>query len=422
MTAVPAPRPQPLGALPWPAGMLLLPDVPGADALAADLVVGREPADWPEGTDVVRLALADEPAAAAAAIAGTDVVSRFNRAVLLGGDDAWAQLADSTDGELRALVDVARFSVGLVDTPPALDGTSGEVAAVVGSARASAAMEHGDYAGAVAELALAADAADAAGSPLLAASLRLTRAGLLREELGDPALAAREADRAIGTLPMTAPRELRAELQVTRALSRQELAGTERGALLAVVADLTEAAKVFREDRYPELSATINVHLALAYLVMPMSSEGDRIRVGVAVNALRAALRVYTPDTHPTAWASTQLNLANALQYLPSVHQESNLDEAVQLYEEVLAYRDPATDPVGYARILANQGNALGHLGVFADARERLERARTLFAGAGDADGVDGVDEVLASLAEAEQTAEQTAEQAAVSGVADGVR
>ena len=158
--------------------------------------------------------------------------------------------------------------------------------------------------------------------------------------------------------------------------------------------------------------------LALAYLVMPMSSEGDRIRVGVAVNALRAALRVYTPDTHPTAWASTQLNLANALQYLPSVHQESNLDEAVQLYEEVLAYRDPATDPVGYARILANQGNALGHLGVFADARERLERARTLFAGAGDADGVDGVDEVLASLAEAEQTAEQ----AAVSGVADGVR
>ena len=231
-------------------------------------------------------------------------------------------------------------------------------------------------------------------------------------------LAAREADRAIGTLPLTAPRELRAELQVTRALSRQELAGTERGALLAVVADLTEAAKVFREDRYPELSATINVHLALAYLVMPMSSEGDRIRVGVAVNALRAALRVYTPDTHPTAWASTQLNLANALQYLPSVHQESNLDEAVQLYEEVLAYRDPATDPVGYARILANQGNALGHLGVFADARERLERARTLFAGAGDADGVDGVDEVLASLAEAEQTAEQ----AAVSGVADGVR
>ena len=80
------------------------------------------------------------------------------------------------------------------------------------------------------------------------------------------------------------------------------------------------------------------------------------------------------------AWASTQLNLANALQYLPSVHQEANLDEAVQLYEEVLQYRDPQRDPLGYARILANQGNALGHLGVLRRRPERLTRARELFA------------------------------------------
>ena len=102
------------------------------------------------------------------------------------------------------------------------------------------------------------------------------------------------------------------------------------------------------------------------------------------------------------SWASTQLNLANALQYLPSVHQEQNLDEAVHLYEEVLQYRDPHRDPVGYARILANQGNALGHLGVFSDARERLTQAREMFVAAGDADSVEGVDEVLASLTEAE--------------------
>ena len=122
-------------------------------------------------------------------------------------------------------------------------------------------------------------------------------------------------------------------------------------------------------------------------------------------NSLRAALRVFTPQTHPVAWASTQLNLANALQYLPSVHQESNLDEAVQLYEEVLQYRDPDRDPIGYARILANQGNALGHLGVFHDARERLERARDLFAMNGDEDSAAGVDETLTSLGDAEKMA-----------------
>ncbi len=404
-STLPGPRPQPLGALPWPAGMLLLPDGPGAAEVAAALVVGTLPDQWPEGTEFMRRALDDDVAQAVADLPGDDVVSRYNRAVLIGGDDAWAALAAETTGDLRALVDTARYSVGLLDEAPTFEGASSEVAAVVGSARASAALERADYAAGAGELGVAARHADAAGSPILAASLRLTRAELLRERLDDPTAAAREVDQAMQKLPLTAPSELRAELQVTRALARQQLAGTERGALLAVVADLTEASKVFRENTYPEMFATINQHLALAYLVMPMSSEGDRIRVGVAVNSLRAALRVFTAQTHPVAWASTQLNLANALQYLPSVHQESNLDEAVQLYEEVLQYRDPDRDPIGYARILANQGNALGHLGVFRDARERLERARDLFAMNGDEASAAGVDETLASLGDAEKMA-----------------
>ena len=397
------PRPQPIGALPWPAGMLLLPE--GADDVSAALVSGRDVDQWPVGTEFMRRALNEDIDQAVADLVGDDLVTRYNRAVLVGGEGVWEALAEETTGELRALVDTARFSVGLLDEPPSGAGTTGEVAAVVASARASAAIEENDFARAVAELGAGATAADEAGSPLLAGSLRLSRAELLREQLDDPAAAAREADLAVQRLPLTAPRELRAELQVTRALARQALAGTERGALLAVVADLTEASKIFREDTYPEMFATINQHLALAYLIMPMSSEGDRIRVGVAVNSLRAALRVYTPDTHPVAWASTQLNLANALQYLPSVHQEANLDEAVQLYEEVLQYRDPLRDPLGYGRILANQGNALGHLGVFADARERLTRARELFAANGDDEAVEGVDEVLASLGDAEDKA-----------------
>jgi tetratricopeptide (TPR) repeat protein len=267
------------------------------------------------------------------------------------------------------------------------------------SARASAALERRDALGAVAELREAVRAADAP-SPILAASLRLTLAQVLADA-GDPSGAALEADAALQRLPMSADRELRAHLQVTRALARQQLAGEDRGALLAVVGDLTEATKVFREETHPELFAVCNQHLAVAYLVMPMSDQGDRLRLGVAVNALRAALRIYTPQTHPAHWASTQTNLANALQYLPSVHQEQNLDEAVQLYEEVLQYRDPQVDPLGYARILSNQGNALGHLGVFTDAKERLERARAMFDAAGDPDSAATVGGILTSLEQA---------------------
>jgi tetratricopeptide (TPR) repeat protein len=402
---LPGPRPQPLGALPWPAGMLVLPAVEGADAVAAALVRGEEPATWPDDLAFVRTALGGDADGAAAQVAGDDAVAAYNRAVLVGGDGVWDALL-ATGGELRALVGTARFSLGLDDTPPTADGTTGEVRAVVRSARASAALEVGDPQGAVAELGLAAADAASAASPLLAATLRATRAELLRERLDRPAEAAQEAARALTDLPMTTPAELRAELMVTRALSRQAVAGTDRGALLAVVADLQEALRTFREETHPEAFAACNQHLALAYLVMPMTDDGDRIRLGVAVSSLRAALRVYTPQSHPLAWASTQLNLANALQYLPSVHQEQNLDEAVQLYEELLAHRDPGRDPVGVARILANQGNALGHLGVFSDARERLGRARALFDSAGDDEGVAGVDEILTSLAAAEAAAQ----------------
>ena len=399
--SLPVPRPQPLGVLPWPAGMLLLPDVPGSAEVADALVTGREPAQWPADLEHVRLALAGDTDAAVAAIRGDDVVARYNAAVLVGGAGVWEALDAETDGELRALVRTAAYSVGVIDEPPGAEDATGEVAALVESARASAYLESGDVASAVALLGDAAQSAADAGSPLFAASLRLTRSDLMRENLDDAASAAGEADLAVRSLPLTAPSELRAELQVARALSRQMLAGTERGALLAVVADLTEAVKVLREDTHPELFAVVNRQLALAYLMMPMGADGDRIRLGVAVTSLRAALRVFTPQTHPVEWASTQLNLANALQYLPSVHQADNLDEAVQLYEEVLQHRDEDRDPLGVARVLTNQGNALGHLGAIDDAQERLTRARELFVAGGDAEGVATVDELLDEVAEA---------------------
>ncbi|MDW8215775.1 MAG: hypothetical protein RMJ55_19670, partial [Roseiflexaceae bacterium] len=63
---------------------------------------------------------------------------------------------------------------------------------------------------------------------------------------------------------------------------------------------------------------------------------------------------------------------------------------------------DPRRDPAGYARVLANQGNALAHLGEFTRARRQLSEARRLFAACDDADAVTGVDEVLAEIARQE--------------------
>jgi len=58
----------------------------------------------------------------------------------------------------------------------------------------------------------------------------------------------------------------------------------------------------------------------------------------------------------------------------PSNHQADNLVEAVELYEAVLEARDRDIDPLGRARVLANQGNVLAHLGVFDQPRPSCTR------------------------------------------------
>jgi tetratricopeptide (TPR) repeat protein len=150
----------------------------------------------------------------------------------------------------------------------------------------------------------------------------------------------------------------------------------------------------------PELYALAQNNLALAYLAMPLTEASDQLRMGIAVQALREALKVYKREAYPEQWASTQLNLANALQYLPSSHPEDNLSEAVGLYEEVLQARDPQRDPLGYARLLANQGNALAHLGIFDHAVPKLQQAAWLFAQGGDDDAATTVNGLLAEITE----------------------
>jgi hypothetical protein len=50
------------------------------------------------------------------------------------------------------------------------------------------------------------------------------------------------------------------------------------------------------------------------------------------------------------------------------------------------------------ARLLANQGNALAHLGIGEHAVAKLRQAQELFAGAGDHSSASAVDATLAEL------------------------
>lgn len=391
-----AARPQPLGAFPLPLGYFLVPAGPENDAVRATLLDGNEPDAWPEGLRALQLAHSGDVEAALGHLAGVDPVSRYNRFVLQpDGVDTDRLRADL--GEFGVLVDLVSFTLGRRDTPPGAQESTGELAAVALSAQASHALARGDSAAAIALLDQAAEVATAV-SPRLAGVLA-GAAGSICRDIDDPS-ARQRMEHALRLLDGADGLRIgRAELHLNVAELIHERAQDNSGLLGQAIPHYHSALQLVLREEAPLLWAAAHANLATAYLTMPMVEASGQLRLGVAAQSLRSALKVYTPDRYPEQWASVQLNLANSLVYTPSTHQADNLVEAVELYEAVLAARDRDTDPLGRARVLANQGNALAHLGAFDQAKAKLYEARFLFEEQQDHDSVRAVRSVLDEIA-----------------------
>ncbi|MGF1664416.1 MAG: hypothetical protein ACFCVG_18460 [Kineosporiaceae bacterium] len=401
-------RPQPLGVLPLPAGWLVWPGGALADPAVArardGLLTGRLPEPWPAGVRVHELAAAGDAAAAAESVdpdAGPE--HAYNHLLLTGAPASLTLARRDATGDLAALVEVAAYALGHADHLPGPDGLDGEVLAHVLAARAAAAIETGDPQAALDAL-VAAEAAARPVAPVLAAMLLGQQATLAHQANGadpDVVTAYREASEALRGLD--AVEQAAGEITLGLATAHHELAAGSGagGLLLEATRTYHLALRLLRRDRHPERYAFAHSNLALAYLAMPMTEAKDGLRRGVAVQSLREALGYYTRDEHPREWASVTLNLANAMQHLPSTHPVENLVEAVELYDRLLEVRSPDADPVGRARVLANQGTALAHLGIHDQARLRLAEARALFAASGDTAAVATVDAAVRDVEEA---------------------
>lgn len=372
-------RPQPLGIYPLPAGYLVLP----ALAEPVERVMRGDATALPAAWRFFGLALDGDLDGALAQLAGADIdpdIADYNRFVLRSDLQVYAHLRLTLRGELRKLLDVVAFTLGYINELPSADDSDGEIAALILAAHATRQIEADAPQQAIRLLERAVDLTRAA-SPLFAAQLLSQIASLRRGTPGQVAAQAikhyQDALQLAGDTPM---QSLRAELWLNLGMTFHELSNGQRGALLEAVKAYQAAIQTgVSLERGAELYAMAHNNLALAYLSMPMVEASDQLRMGVAVQSLREALKVYTRETHLELWASAQLNLANALQYLPSSHPQDNLVQAVEIYEQLLQVRNKAYDPLGYARLLANQANALAHLGIFAPALEKLTEAHKLF-------------------------------------------
>lgn len=309
--------------------------------IADTIAVRPQPVGLLPGAD--GLLLVTSTAADAPSHTGDDAVGRYNAFVRDPDPARYPAVAASLGGALRELLAVAAYTLGAIDEPPsdtpALDG---ELRALALAARAAWHLERGDAGLALPLMKQAAQAAAPASPPFAAA---------LWSELG---------------------------------MLYQDRGGQSRAVLGEAVKAYQEAIHAgYDEARRPEQYGLLQNNIGLAYLAMPMIEASDRLRLAVAVQAFREACRVFTRDAHPEMWAAAQLNLANALQYLPTSHPVENLGAAVDIYEQLLGVRDREHDPVGYARVLANQANALAHLGGLVVALAKFREARGLAARAG---------------------------------------
>ena len=390
--AVLAVRPQPLGAFPLPLGYLLIPASPETEDARLALLAGRLP-EWPASLRAHELALADDREGALAALSGDDPITRYNRFVM-DPDGVDAAELRSALGEFGVLVDVVLFVLGRSDTVPDLGAADAELAATVLSVQASRALQDGDAATAVTLLDRAAEHAAGVSEPLRGVLL-----GAAASVLDGPEAVTRLNDALRALEGAEDLRIARAELHLALAGLLHEQAVDRPELLNNAVPHYHSALQLVWREEAPLLWASAHANLATAYLTMPMTEASGQLRLGVAAQSLRSALKVYTPEEYPEQWASVQLNLANSLVYTPSSHQGDNLVEAVELYEAVLAARDRDADPLGRARVLANQGNVLAHLGAFDQAKAKLYKARFLFEELGDHDSVRTVRGVLDEIA-----------------------
>jgi len=396
------PRPQPIGVFPPPAVFLLLPDANDEGALAALLngdIAKPTPPEWSffEAAVNGRIAEAKEKLARL-----NSPVARYNIFVLDGGDrDTYKRLQNYLPADLLSFLEVIAFHFGLVDELPRPDVLENEFRAAMLLTRASQNLGVGDHALAVSDLESAVDCVRSS-SPIFAAQLLGQLASLHSSTPGNDGARAiesyREALRLAGETPLEG---LRSELWLNLGSCYQDHSQGRRDYLTQAIQAYQEAIHCgLSQTSCPEMYALAQNNLGLAYLSMPMVEASDSLRKAVAVQSFREALKVYEDGTHRREWISAKLNLANALQHLPSSHPEENLVQAVDIYEELLQTRSRAEDPVGYARLLANQANALAHLGLFSQSLEKATEAYKLFHWHNELDAASSVLELVGTVHE----------------------
>jgi tetratricopeptide (TPR) repeat protein len=204
------------------------------------------------------------------------------------------------------------------------------------------------------------------GYPLLKARAQIGMAGTLQTipDAGTQLLLQAKTgyEEALPTLQELASPEEVAEAQMNFGLALQSLVPFNLARITDSIQAYHEALWVFTWEDYPQEYAILYNNIAIAYLSMPMASEREYLRQGLAVQSFEVALKHINLIDHPREYAMLQNNLGNALQYLVSSHPVENNLRAIAAYDEALKVRNPRDTALEYANTISNKANVLFNL------------------------------------------------------------
>jgi hypothetical protein len=320
-------RPQPLGVLPIPAGMLIFGDDPISAAVCQQLCAGRLPAQWPDQLEHVRLALTGQLQRAVESIVGDNIVADVNRFVLQPERSSYQQLREIAS-PLRELVEAIAFVVGIVDEPPSAHGLDREFAAFINLIRAAYHYDLGNIAAAIVELSDGAAAA-MVDSPVLAGHLLATLAQTLHQRGGASAMVLCQYDDALRHFHGTDHHQTVGALWLHRALAAHELSSRQHDLLADAIEGYQRALGMFDRARQARESALARANLARAFHALPPTEPLHRLRAGLTIAA-----------TQPRDIADGT-DREHEVPNEPAPSTEPGLLDAISRYEDLLARPGP---------------------------------------------------------------------------------